>query len=135
FVDIKILEIAVEYRLISLLAEEPATVEQLAKRAKLPERSMGYLLIGLGGMGLLTFDEGRYKPSALGAKYLVESSPFFYGQAVRYWAWNFDALQRFKESMVEDKPVWEGFAHYLKEASNAGLETNEKKRAVFNDAI
>jgi 3-hydroxy-5-methyl-1-naphthoate 3-O-methyltransferase len=136
FADIKILQVAINLRLVHFLSEQPMSEEELAKKAGVPSRGVGYMLIGLGGMGMIAYADGKYRPSELGAKYLVETSPFFYGQAIRYWEWTAEAFSRLEESVREDKPVWEGFAHYLKEVkSDTGTVASADRQQVFYDSI
>src|ERR1043166_461568 len=84
FADIKILQVSIDLKLVDALGKKPMNEEELAAAVGITRRSVTYLLIALGSMGFLAYENGKYKPSAMGQKFLVESSPFYYGQAIRY---------------------------------------------------
>jgi demethylspheroidene O-methyltransferase len=131
FFDIKILASAIRHKLPPALASGPVSIAQLAERVGLPERSLRFFLVGLGGIGLVSKDANGYALAPAGRRYLLEESPYYQGWYIRYWDWVATAAARLDEGLVNNAPVWEGFNHYL----NDGSESSREKIQIFNEAM
>jgi cyclopropane fatty-acyl-phospholipid synthase-like methyltransferase len=89
-----------------------------------------FVLIGLGGMGMVSRSAGAYALTALGRRYLLPESPYYQGWYVRYWDWVANAAVRLGEGITSNAPIWEGFSHYLEDN-----ETSREKQQIFNEAM
>jgi acetylserotonin N-methyltransferase len=69
--------------LFSALAEQPATIEELASRLDFDVRATGILLRLLGSLGLLVMRDERFQLTDQARQYLVKSSPFYWGHMMR----------------------------------------------------
>jgi len=132
FFDIKTLEIAVQHGIFTITHNTPSSITEIAEKSGLPERSVKFLLISLIGMQLFTESNGCYFPTSRGIKFFSENSDFFLGSYVYYLNWLFDALPKFSEGMLHDKPIWDGYNHYLKLFGNEQIASNEQ---LMNDAM
>ena len=65
------------------LAEDPATIEELAARLDFDVRATGILMRLLGSLGLLMTRDERFQLADQARQYLVKSSPFYWGHMMR----------------------------------------------------
>jgi acetylserotonin N-methyltransferase len=65
------------------LAEQPATIEELATRLDFDVRATGILLRLLASLGLLVMRDERFQLTDQARQYLVKSSPFYWGHMMR----------------------------------------------------
>ena len=65
------------------LAENPATIEELAARLDFDVRATGILLRLLGSLGLLMIRDERFQLTDQARQYLVKSSRFYWGHMMR----------------------------------------------------
>jgi len=65
------------------LAEDPATIEELAARLDFDVRATGILMRLLGSLGLLMTRDERFQLTDQARQYLVKSSPFYWGHMMR----------------------------------------------------
>ncbi len=131
FFDVKVLAAAIAKEIPDALANGPMMPAALAQATKLPERSIRFLLIALGGMNLVTRESAGYALSDLGRRYLVKGSPYYQGWYIRYWDWVADATTQLVKGLEKNEPVWEGFGHYLEAES----ESSREKQEIFNEAM
>ncbi|MBI4268693.1 MAG: hypothetical protein HY615_00020 [Candidatus Rokubacteria bacterium] len=75
-----------ELGLFTALAEGGRTPAELATRLGLPERPLRLLLQALAGLGFLAGEGGRFANTPLADTFLVDGSPAFLGNAIRYGA-------------------------------------------------
>src|SRR5687767_595468 len=61
------------------LAEQPATIEELAVRLDFDVRATGILTRLLASLGLLVIRDARFQLTDQARQYLVKSSPFYWG--------------------------------------------------------
>jgi hypothetical protein len=71
--------IADELGVISALADEPSSIDDLAERLDLNNRGLGALLPMLSALGYLAPRQGRYYLTDTAKNYLVPDSPFYWG--------------------------------------------------------
>jgi O-methyltransferase/methyltransferase family protein len=65
------------------LAEDSATIEELAARLDFDVRATGILLRLLASLGLLARRDERFQLTDLGRQYFVKASPFYWGHMFR----------------------------------------------------
>ena len=70
---------AAELNLFTLLAEEPATAQQIRDRLELHPRAVPDFLDALVGLGLLTVTDGTYRNSDVADLYLDDTKPTYIG--------------------------------------------------------
>jgi SAM-dependent methyltransferase len=74
----------VQLGVFDALADGSQDVRTVAKRTKLDPRMAQGLLDGLVSLQLVTVADGRYAPSPAARRFLVSSSPTYYGHAILY---------------------------------------------------
>lgn len=93
----KALFVASGLNIFTLLSKRPATAEDLAKRLKLHQRSIGRLLNAIVAFGLLQKRRGKYSNTEIANTFLVKGGPEYFGDYI---------------SIVND--VYKAWAHYEK---------------------
>lgn len=133
FFDIKALYIAIKYDFFSIIEKSSCSIVEISEKTKLPERSVKFILISLIGMKLCTVIENEYySATPVGTKFFSKNSSFYLGSYVDYLSWLFDALPNFSDGILNDKPIWDGYEHYLKLFGKSDLANNMK---IMNDAM
>lgn len=96
YVKTALLRTALELRVFDLLADGPQDADALAAARDTSPRGMRIMLDALTAIGLLRTDGHRYALLPDGDKYLVSTSPQYFGGAVRLGAsdWEWDAQKR-----------------------------------------
>ena len=134
FYDLKILAIAYEWDVVTELSRGAMSARDLAAKLEVAERPVTALLMGLGAMGLVRYeqDADRWEPTEKGSRFMVTGSPNNMRDVVRFAEWQFDALPRLREAVKDRTIVWNAGAHYLKGKQATG---EQDKRDVFDGAL
>lgn len=82
YAQAKVLHSAVELDLFSVLAEQPATVQDVCRRLDLHPRLAGDFLDTLVGLDLLDRQEGVYRNTAAAQEFLVPGKPRYLGGSI-----------------------------------------------------
>jgi len=85
------------------LGSGPATLDDLAARLALPPRSLGILLRGCVGAGLLSLEGDRFANSPLAAETLVPGSPGYLGRLVEKEAFFYDSWSQLAACVRTDQ--------------------------------
>jgi acetylserotonin N-methyltransferase len=75
-----------DMQLFTSLAEEPASIPELAQRLGYDERATGVLVRSLASLSLLVPHEGRFQLTEPARLYLLKSSPYYWGHMMRVGA-------------------------------------------------
>lgn len=118
FMAARALQVALEFRLFTHLAETPLALAPLAQKLGLSERASDRLLTACAALGLVRWHHAQWHNTPLAQKYLVEDKPTFIGSYLQM----FDALgyQRWAQmgtALQQDAPLDEiqHPYHYLAE--------------------
>lgn len=89
FMAARILQVAVNLKIFDLTASESPTVRGISRTLKTDERATELFCNALAGMGLLEKRDGMFSNTEVSQKYLVTSSPYYWGWIIRhnYSAW------------------------------------------------
>jgi SAM-dependent methyltransferase len=99
--------------LIPALAEAPATAAGLAERLSLDRRATALLCNAAAALALIEHDgEGRYRPTAAAAAYLVPGAPAYLGDAVRWSEGLVEAWSKLAATVRSGRPAIAA-EHYL----------------------
>src|SRR5262245_57008558 len=74
---------AADAGIFTALAQEPATIEELAQRMDFDVRATGILLRLLASLDLTVPREGSYQLTEQARLYLIKSGPFYWGNMMR----------------------------------------------------
>jgi hypothetical protein len=119
FMAAKQLFTASECGLFAGLADGPLPATELAERTGLPERSTRILADAMVGLGLLTFDAGRYANTAASAAYLTGDRQ---GLDLRPFLTFWDSLSY---------PHWQSYGTSMREAKPAPFDFGGSRMEVF----
>ena len=102
----RVIATALEMRLFSLIPAKGATVPEVAGILGLEERPARILVGALAALGLLARRGARYRNAPISARYLVESSPQYYGDFFLMMDRRlYDAYRRLGPALRENRPV------------------------------
>jgi hypothetical protein len=87
------------------LASEELTADQIGERCGAHPRSLGLLLNGLVGLGLLDENGGRYRNGSAARTFLVPGGPAYLGEAIRYAEDLYPLWGRLADSVLENRPA------------------------------
>jgi SAM-dependent methyltransferase len=87
------------------LGEGPATLEQLASRLNLPERSLGILLRACVALKLVILQDSQYSNSPLATETLVPGEPGYLGRLVGKEAFFYNAWGGLVDCVRADRPA------------------------------
>lgn len=89
FMAARILQVATELKLFDITASEARTAKGIADTLKTDVRATELFCNALSGMGFLEKREGKFSNTEASQKYLVTSSPLYWGWIIRhnYNAW------------------------------------------------
>lgn len=106
-----VMRAGVKLQVFDGLANGPADAGTLARRSGIHPRGMRVLLYALAAIGLLDTEEGRFRLAPGAERYLVSSSPEYFGSAVRLAGSDYE---------------WQGLATLTEAVQHGGtvLETN-----------
>ncbi len=96
---------AMELGVFDALEDGPETAEELARRLGLGERATRALLLALLGDGIVTRDDGRYANSRVTRRFLVRSSPAYFGGFTEHQDTHFAKFARLTDVVKEDGPI------------------------------
>jgi hypothetical protein len=96
---------AVELGAFDVLEERPGTVEDVAGRLGLPERSTRVLLLALLGARLVERVDGVYRNAPVASRYLVSTSPQCVNALVNHQAGHFAKFAQLDKVLREDAPL------------------------------
>jgi hypothetical protein len=100
----KALQSAVELGLFKLLADRPATVDEIRAKLELKHRFIKDFLDALVSLELLESEGGSYRNSALAAEYLVPNMPIYLGgTAVQHARMHYHAWASLTEALRDGK--------------------------------
>jgi ubiquinone/menaquinone biosynthesis C-methylase UbiE len=125
FMAAKHLFVANELGLFGLVAESPATLDDLAKRSGVPRRTLRIVADAMVALGFLEQDGGRYRNTPVSATYLSGRGPTDLTPALRYWnRLNYGRWQRLEEAVRTGRTVFGDFAFTAEEQQlySAGVE-------------
>lgn len=113
YLGTKALLTAVELGVFDALERGPATAEEVAARAGLPQRSTRALLSALEGERLVHNDGGTYRNDSAASTFLVSGSPDNVISLVEHQNAHFAKFVRLTESLREDRPLQMPDDYYL----------------------
>jgi hypothetical protein len=87
------------------LAFESLTADELGERCGAHPRSLGLLLNGLVGLGLLEENEAHYRNGPAARTFLVPGGPAYLGEAIRYAEDLYPLWGRLADSVLENRPA------------------------------
>jgi ubiquinone/menaquinone biosynthesis C-methylase UbiE len=87
------------------LALDSLSADELGERCGAPPRSLGLLLNGLVGLGLLELNDGRYRNGSAARTFLVPGGPAYLGEAIRYAEDLYPVWGRLADSVLENRPA------------------------------
>ena len=100
-----VLHVANSLDVFTLLAEQPMTVEELAKSAGADARGLEMILIACVGLGLLSKQGDKFSNNELSSTFLVKGQPRYQGGIVAMFEEWVQAWSCLKEAVVTGKPV------------------------------
>lgn len=107
----RILHVAVHLKIFDQLASEARSAKGVAESLGLDCRATGILLDALAAMGLIEKKSDRYINTEIAQRYLVSSSPTFYGALVLHTADGWDSWGKLEQVIRSGKPVRTHRAH------------------------
>jgi ubiquinone/menaquinone biosynthesis C-methylase UbiE len=100
-----ILGAAARHGIFNVLEGNPASAEDVAKKADISQRGAQALLDGLTGLGFLTLSEGRYQNAPDASQFLVKGKPGYLGGMAEVFLEDFSTWQHLPESVKTGLPV------------------------------
>ncbi|WP_291411807.1 methyltransferase [Actinophytocola sp.] len=100
----RMVAVAVELDVFSLLADEPATLTELCARLRLHPRPTEALLNGLCTMGILALDGDRYRNRAPADSRLDRTEPDYTGGPFAVAGWQFPLWTRLRALLETGEP-------------------------------
>ena len=106
FMAARTMHVALEFRLFTHLADNPATLAEIAPKLGLSERAATRLLQACAALGLVHVADGTYRNVPVVDKYLVEGRPTYIGSYVQmfddlvYHRWG-----QMSTALRNDRPV------------------------------
>ncbi|OLF17398.1 hypothetical protein BU204_12265 [Actinophytocola xanthii] len=100
----RVLAVAVELDLFSLLATGPASLEELCARLRLHPQPTEALLGGLCAIGILEHDEHGYRNGPTAATWLDRASPDYLGGLFALAGWQFPLWTRLRDLLETGQP-------------------------------
>ncbi|PYQ54166.1 MAG: polyketide synthase [Acidobacteria bacterium] len=85
FMASKFLFAAAEIGLFEKLAQGPATVDEIASRARLPRRTARILVDAVVSLGLVEREQDRYRNAPVADAFLARRGPVDLGDFLRFW--------------------------------------------------
>lgn len=105
------LQTAVNLKIFDQLASEARSAKGVAETLKLDCRATELLLDALAAMQIVEKNNDRYINTAVAERYLVSSSPTFYGALIKHSASGWNVWGKLEESVRTGKPARMQNAH------------------------
>lgn len=99
------IQVACDFKLFDLLASESRTAEGIADNLKSDPRSTELFCNALAGIGLLEKSNNRFSNTETAQKYLVTSSPLYYGWIIRHNSHSWESWGRLSEAISSGKKL------------------------------
>jgi len=103
--QVRALQVATELKLFDVLASEARTAVGVSEALSLEPRATELFCNALAGMGLLEKREGTFINSGVAERYLVTSSPKYFGWIIRHNANLWNNWGRLTESLKSGKAI------------------------------
>ncbi len=100
----RVLTVAVRRGLFELVAQGPRSVKEIAEATHLHARAVALMADSLCVAGYLRREGARYAASTEGKKWLVQSSPHYLGNLVRYFETLYARWERFDYALEHGAP-------------------------------
>ena len=107
----RILHTAVQLKIFDQLASEARSAKGVAETLNLDCRATGILLDALAALKIIEKQNDRYINTAIAQRYLVSSSPTFYGALILHTADGWEGWAKLKDVVKNGKPVKTHRAH------------------------
>lgn len=130
YLSSKALFSAVRLGVFDVLANGPATAEQVASKLALPARSARVLLLALAGEDLVSRVDGQYRNTAVAAEYLVSTAPKYLGALAGHQEAHFAKMVDLTDALRSGEPVRLG-AQYTGEFDGGPLAWARRWAEVF----
>lgn len=104
-------QVAVNLKIFDRLASEARSAKGVAEALKLDCRATELLLDALAAMGIIEKNKGRYINTAVAQRFLVSSSPTYYGALVRHSGAGWEVWGKLEEVVRTGNPVRQQNAH------------------------
>jgi ubiquinone/menaquinone biosynthesis C-methylase UbiE len=111
YMKARALQAAVNLKIFDQLASEARSSKGVAESLKLDCRAAELLLDALAAMGVIEKNRGRYINSAAAQRFLVSSSPTYYGALVRHSGAGWEVWGKLEEVIRTGNPVRQQNAH------------------------
>jgi SAM-dependent methyltransferase len=118
----KHLFVANEIGLFTALADGPATLEQLAHRVGVPQRTLRILADAIVALGLVEREDGAYRNGAAADAFLSGRGPV-----------NLSPALRFMNAFVY--PLWEGLERAVRTDGPARGELTAEQQKIFSEGV
>jgi ubiquinone/menaquinone biosynthesis C-methylase UbiE len=100
----RVLTVAVRRGVFEVVASASRSVKEIAEATQLDARAVGLMAEALCAAGYLQREGTGYIASAEGKKWLVQSSPHYLGNLVRYFETLYSRWERFEYALEHGKP-------------------------------
>jgi len=129
----RILTVAIEYELFSIINAEKNSFEKLKETTKISERPLKAILIAIEAMELITRDEeGKYRNSPLAENFLVKEKPTYFGDMILMQGTRvYELWTKLEQAVETNKPIKNVFKSFMKNRHIADRFT----AAMHNSAI
>jgi ubiquinone/menaquinone biosynthesis C-methylase UbiE len=113
--------------------KRPISAADVAEEAGTAERATELLLDALSGLGLVLKERGRYKNSALAARFLVQGAPYYQGDIIRHADTLWRSWSELDDVVRTGRPIrrWDNHQSFILGMHNlASLKVKKVLRAV-----
>lgn len=111
YMKARVLQVAVNLKIFDQLASEARSAKGVAEFLKLDCRATELFLDALAAMGIIEKNRGRYINTAVAQRFLVSSSPTYYGALVRHSGAGWEVWGKLEEVVRTGKQVRQQNAH------------------------